>query len=158
MAKKPTTAGKIRAFFSVHPNASVVDAAGALGISGKYIHQIKWLDRKNKRKAKPIDIDAAHSKATKSAPLTLLPLSTSKPDMVNRPPHYTSGGVETIDFIEAKKLSYNLGNVVKYITRADLKGDKFQDLLKAQWYLEREIFRVGNTTRSARGLPTDARQ
>jgi hypothetical protein len=63
----------------------------------------------------------------------------SNVDMVNHPPHYTQGGIETIDFIEAKKLSYNLGNVVKYITRADHKGNRKQDLEKARWYLDREI-------------------
>lgn len=61
------------------------------------------------------------------------------PDPVNNPAHYTKGGIETIDFIEAKKLGYNLGNVVKYITRADHKGNKLEDLRKAQWYLAREI-------------------
>ena len=60
-------------------------------------------------------------------------------DAVNHPPHYKVGGIETIDFIEAKKLGYNLGNVVKYITRADHKGNKLEDLRKAQWYLTREI-------------------
>ena len=60
-------------------------------------------------------------------------------DPVNHPEHYKVGGIETIDFIEAKSLSYNLGNVVKYITRADHKGNKLQDLQKAQWYLSREI-------------------
>jgi hypothetical protein len=59
--------------------------------------------------------------------------------MVNHPPHYTAGGIETIDFIEAKKLGYNLGNVVKYITRSDLKGNRLENLQKAQWYLNREI-------------------
>jgi len=63
-------------------------------------------------------------------------------DMVNNPPHYTKGGVETIDFIEAKELGYNLGNVVKYITRADHKGDKHEDLCKARWYLNREIAKL----------------
>jgi len=62
-----------------------------------------------------------------------------KPDPVNHPAHYTVGGIETIDFIEAKKLGYNLGNVVKYLTRADHKGNKLEDLRKAQWYLTREI-------------------
>jgi hypothetical protein len=62
-----------------------------------------------------------------------------KPDPVNNPAHYTVGGIETIDFIEAKKLGYNLGNVVKYLTRADHKGNKLEDLRKAQWYLTREI-------------------
>jgi len=60
-------------------------------------------------------------------------------DPVNHPEHYKVGGIETIDFIEAKSLSYNLGNVVKYLTRADHKGNKLQDLQKAQWYLNREI-------------------
>ena len=60
-------------------------------------------------------------------------------DMVNHPPHYKSGGIETIDFIEAKGLNYNLGNVVKYITRADLKGDRKENLEKALWYLKREL-------------------
>ena len=60
-------------------------------------------------------------------------------DLVNHPAHYKVGGIETIDFIEAKKLGYNLGNVVKYLTRADHKGNRLEDLRKAQWYLTREI-------------------
>ena len=60
-------------------------------------------------------------------------------DAINHPAHYTAGGIETIDFIEAKKLGYNLGNVVKYITRSGLKGNQLEDLRKAQWYLSREI-------------------
>ena len=60
-------------------------------------------------------------------------------DVVNHPSHYLTGGVETIDFIEAKNLNYRLGNVVKYLTRADHKGDRLENLKKAQWYLEREI-------------------
>jgi hypothetical protein len=60
-------------------------------------------------------------------------------DNINHPPHYKVGGIETIDFIEAKSLGYSLGNVVKYITRAEHKGNKLEDLKKAQWYLNREI-------------------
>jgi hypothetical protein len=60
-------------------------------------------------------------------------------DNVNHPSHYKTGGIETIDFIEAKNLNYHLGNVVKYITRADHKGDRLENLKKAQWYLNREI-------------------
>jgi len=67
-------------------------------------------------------------------------------DNVNSPAHYKVGGIETIDFIEAKKLNYNLGNVVKYITRADHKANRLEDLQKAKWYLEREI---GNYPRVA---------
>lgn len=61
-------------------------------------------------------------------------------DPVNHPPHYRDGGIETIDFIEAKDLNYRLGNVVKYVSRAGKKSsDPVQDLEKALWYLQREI-------------------
>jgi hypothetical protein len=66
--------------------------------------------------------------------------TTSSTDLVNHPPHYKSGGIETIDFIEAKDLNYRLGNVIKYVSRAGKKAsDPVQDLEKAAWYLQREI-------------------
>jgi len=64
-----------------------------------------------------------------------------KPDLVNRPAHYTHGGVETIDVIDAWGLGFCLGNVVKYISRAEHKGTPVQDLEKALWYLKHEIER-----------------
>jgi hypothetical protein len=68
------------------------------------------------------------------------PLSP-KADAVNHPPHYTShpSGVECIQVTE--HMSFNLGNVVKYLWRADEKSAPLQDLKKAQWYLNREITR-----------------
>lgn len=62
-------------------------------------------------------------------------------DPVNSPSHYTDGNIEVIDFIEDKNFNFNLGNSVKYISRAGKKGDStlIQDLEKAQWYLNREI-------------------
>lgn len=60
-------------------------------------------------------------------------------DLVNHPPHYKAGGIETIDFIEAKDLNFRLGNVIKYVARAEKKGNPLEDLKKAKWYLEREI-------------------
>jgi hypothetical protein len=75
-------------------------------------------------------------------PPSALPIQTSveqAPDMVNHPPHYTVNGIEVIDVIENYKLNYRLGNVVKYVLRADLKGNRLQDLKKALWYLQREI-------------------
>lgn len=56
--------------------------------------------------------------------------------------HYvTSKGLEAIDIIEAYDLGFNLGNVIKYVARADRKGEAMQDLEKALWYLRREIER-----------------
>ena len=64
---------------------------------------------------------------------------------VNSPTHYTHGGIETIDYIEAKGLSNNycLGNVIKYVSRCGHKSgvDPLKDLKKAKWYLDREISR-----------------
>ena len=58
---------------------------------------------------------------------------------VNHPDHYQSDKMEVIDIIEAFKLNFHLGNVIKYITRADKKGNSLKDLEKAKWYLQREI-------------------
>jgi hypothetical protein len=67
------------------------------------------------------------------------PTTLPETDMVSHPPHYTVGGIETIDFIEAKQLGYHLGQVIKYISRAGKKGSRLEDLQKARWYLNREI-------------------
>jgi hypothetical protein len=60
-------------------------------------------------------------------------------DPVNKPKHYTNhpSGVECIQITE--HMGFNLGNAVKYIWRSDLKNDAIEDLLKAVWYLNREI-------------------
>ena len=63
-------------------------------------------------------------------------------EMVNHPSHYNIGKYEAIDVIEDWQLNFNLGNTVKYISRAGHKDDIVQDLKKALWYLEREIKRI----------------
>ena len=65
---------------------------------------------------------------------------TSPPkDAINHPSHYTSGSIETIEVIEDWDLGFCLGNVIKYVGRADHKGKPLEDLRKAAWYLQREI-------------------
>ena len=61
------------------------------------------------------------------------------PSQIDHPPHYTIGRIEVIDAIEDWKLDYHLGNVVKYVARANHKGDRLSDLKKAMWYLQRVI-------------------
>lgn len=63
-------------------------------------------------------------------------------DMVNHPPHYTSGNIEVWDFIIDQDLNYCLGSAVKYISRAGKKDDAIQDMNKAIRFLEREIKRL----------------
>lgn len=58
---------------------------------------------------------------------------------VDHPKHYNAGRIEVIDAIEAWKLGFHLGNVVKYVARAEHKGKPLEDLKKAVWYLNRAI-------------------
>lgn len=65
-------------------------------------------------------------------------------DPVNNPSHYNQGGVECIEAIKAALgqdgfLAYCKGQVVKYLWRADHKGNALQDAEKAEWYLKRVI-------------------
>jgi len=66
-------------------------------------------------------------------------------DLINSPTHYTHGGIETIDYIEAKLtheefIGFLKGNALKYISRSSLKhGDPTDDLSKAIWYLNKII-------------------
>lgn len=62
-----------------------------------------------------------------------------KVDLVNSPPHYQGNKFEVIEIIDDFGLSFNTGNAIKYILRAEKKGNQKQDLLKAIWYLEHEL-------------------
>ena len=67
-------------------------------------------------------------------------------DPIN-PKHYNRfTDHEPIAVIEEWVLNYNLGNVVKYISRAGYKdgSSRLTDLKKAQWYLDREITKEAN--------------
>lgn len=60
-------------------------------------------------------------------------------EAVYHPKHYNFGKIEVIDAIEDWGLGFHLGNVVKYVARAEHKGNLVQDLQKARWYLDRYI-------------------
>lgn len=62
-------------------------------------------------------------------------------DSVNHPKHYTShpSGIEAIEICE--HYGFVIGNAIKYLWRAGLKGDAIEDLRKAAWYINREIER-----------------
>lgn len=62
-------------------------------------------------------------------------------DAIN-PRHYEFGDVQPVDI--AEHLSFNAGNIVKYVSRAGRKGDALEDLNKARWYLDREIARIAS--------------
>jgi len=65
-------------------------------------------------------------------------------DNVNNPKHYTShpSGIECLTIV--RHMGFNLGNAVKYIWRASLKGKEIEDLEKAIFYLKDEIARLSS--------------
>lgn len=63
-------------------------------------------------------------------------------NLVHHPDHYNKGGIEVFDIIDAFKLNFNMGNVIKYALRYQFKGDPIKDLKKALVYIEREIARM----------------
>lgn len=76
---------------------------------------------------------------TQEAFASRMGVSPKFPDPINNPKHYTShpSGIECIEVTE--HMSFNLGNAIKYLWRADEKGAPLQDLQKAAWYINREI-------------------
>ena len=159
---KQTKASKVKAYIAKHPNAKAQAVADACKVSVAHVYAI--IHRMKKAKALPLTgitpkqasdlafkISQGRAKTRGRPPMrmqtvavgisdtSILRRMATAADNVNHPSHYKTGGIETIDFIEAKDLGYHLGNVVKYITRADHKGNRKEDLLKAQWYLNRAI-------------------
>jgi hypothetical protein len=121
---------KIRKYIEQNPTKKVAEIAKELEVKYQYVYIIK---RKMESRAT--------ERAIENPQVIEIPITMEEPasDPVNHPAHYKYGGIETIDFIEAKELGYNLGNVVKYVTRSDHKGNRKEDLEKALWYLTREI-------------------
>lgn len=68
-------------------------------------------------------------------------MSGSFYDAVNHPAHYTRGGIEVIDAIEAWQMEHHEATAIKYIARAGFKdpSKRVEDLRKAAWYLDRKI-------------------
>ena len=143
-------AAKMRKYFTTHPTTTVAAVAKEF----KTTYQIAYMVKK-KMEPKKIVLNPTQLAAIKKSlevpkeprwktllvETSNMPITMTEPvaDPVNHPAHYKVGGIETIDFIEAKSLGYNLGNVVKYVTRSDHKDNRLQDLEKARWYLDREI-------------------
>jgi len=62
-------------------------------------------------------------------------------DKIN--PSYYKKGIETTDYIVSHDMNYVEGNIIKYVTRYKEKNG-LQDLLKAEWYLNRLIKETRN--------------
>jgi hypothetical protein len=139
--KKISNQARILKYIAKHPDAKATEISEKLNIGKSYVYLVM---SKSKAEAK---VEVAKKELPKGELADLVfaitrgrqRMRSTASDNVNQPEHYKVGGIETIDFIEAKQLGYHLGNVVKYITRADHKGNHLEDLKKAQWYLNRAV-------------------
>jgi hypothetical protein len=152
--KQGVTRRKVLAYMRKEPNAKPKEVARATGVSISCVYNVKQELRKAQKLA-----ESAHDHEVGRVKGLLDTITQGavrrriqgwnpddnpnylvrQVDVVNHPAHYKVGGIEVIDFIESKGFSYNLGNVVKYVSRADHKGNRLEDLKKAQWYLNREV-------------------
>lgn len=159
---KNSMSHKVRAFLKLHPKAKAATVAKDLGIKPSVVHNTLWRDKKfgapkrrYTKKAKVSEVVQTIPEgtwktvavATSNTPfesrLIEMPITMEEPkvevDMVNSPPHYKVGGIEVIDFIQAKLTTeefrgYLQGNVLKYSSRVGYKGDASEDLAKLVWY------------------------
>jgi len=148
MAKKLSISARIRAL--LEKDLSVAQIAKKLDIKPAYVYQVRWQDEqkaKNKKKAKTkrkdviVDVDVPIKIEGKDMQYDAGATGIDQENRIESPYHYTVGGIEVWDFIAAKDLNYNLGNVVKYVSRCDYTEDftGIEDLRKARQYLDREI-------------------
>jgi hypothetical protein len=141
-----TMSAKIRRYLA--KGTSIAEIAKRLGVSKNNVWTVIWKEKQKAKAAKPEEKrkPGRPKKVVEQKWVELtypgeafIPNSVSA-DPVNHPPHYKAGGIEVIDFIEAKDLNFRLANVVKYVSRAGKKdSDPVQDLEKALFYLKREI-------------------
>ena len=156
MKKSKSLMSRIREMYKANPNVTSKQIVAKLNCTIKQAYATLYLVRKEAKNSSPPSsgklISDRKTDLVSRISARQLVESWNKPedvDLVNEPPHYKDGGIETIDYIEAKGLNYHLGNVVKYVSRAGKKGQLMRpkdrvasaivDLEKAKWYLEREL-------------------
>jgi hypothetical protein len=157
MAKKLSRAEKIRRCLKAKPDMSLKDVAAHFDTTYQTVYMVRKKMREAEWQPSPvlpipeskgawvhrwINTNTLDDSAKDALASQLITMEEPASDLVNHPAHYKTGGIETIDFIEAKAFNYNMGNAVKYISRAEHKGNKQQDLEKAIWYLNRELSRL----------------
>jgi len=150
-----TKAAKIREYMLLNPDTNNKALSEMFKVDIQVLYNIRYHLKKrignealNKVTQK---LEAAPVPAPPAIPMPPVSVISVAPvaDMVNRPPHYTSGGIETIDYIQAKLTpeefnGYLKGNILKYGSRLGLRGNDMQDAGKLGWYANRLRETIGN--------------
>jgi hypothetical protein len=164
---KQIRASKVREFILLNPDISAQFIADKFSVPLQSIYNIRYHLKKKlaekgqelKRSAN-VDEQVAQIKVKRvaqlleewsNAPVEVVKPKTPQehvkdildnyvqPDPVNHPAHYTHGGIETIDFIQAKLTpeefrGFLKGNILKYGSRIGHKDNDMQDAGKLAWY------------------------
>ena len=91
-------------------------------------------------KEEELKVSAAVNKNEALAKSAIQSNHSSMSDAVNHPP-LDNKGIETTQYIKSWEMNWNQANVIKYVSRYNLKNKndvniQIQDLMKAKWYLE----------------------
>jgi len=146
--KKLSMSAKIREYLRINPNEKPKKAAEVLGTTPSLVYAVRKYDKERmsrlkakKKKAAVSKTPAVYDKLTEllQRPDTMPKVKPLVVNMVDHPPHYMVGGIETIDFIQAKLtrdefVGYLKGNVLKYGSRIGSKGAAVLDAGKLAWY------------------------
>jgi hypothetical protein len=139
---------KIREYLRINPKEKPLKVAEVLGTNAALVYAVKKYDKERmsrlkakKKKAAVSKTPAVYDKLTEllQRPDTMPKVKPLVVNMVDHPPHYMVGGIETIDFIQAKLtrdefVGYLKGNVLKYGSRIGSKGAAVLDAGKLAWY------------------------
>jgi len=134
---------KIRKVLAKYPDLSPAEVAKKTKTDVSLVYAVTYALKKEMKKKGATDLaNIAVFTSNRGRPKKTAPTPNNievKVDMVNHPPHYTKGGIETLDFIKAKLSideykGYLKGNLIKYISRAGLKDEEATDFGKINFY------------------------
>jgi Protein of unknwon function (DUF3310) len=155
---KQIRASKVREFILMNPDTSAQFIADKFSVPLQTVYNLRYhLKKKLAEKGQELkrsantDEQVTKVKATrieqllnewnppKIPPTPELAITFVQPDPINHPAHYTHGGIETIDFIQAKLTpeefrGFLKGNILKYGSRLGHKDNDMQDAGKLNWY------------------------
>lgn len=156
---KKTNVQKVAELLAKNPAWKREEIAKKLGLNIKYVYALVAKAKKEAQAESDLLFRASQGRAklrgrppmrmptvamfTTTKPLNRM-IATNAKDDVNHPEHYTFGGIETIDYMEAKSTKEEFTGhlrltALKYLSRANNKGDAVKDLKKAQWYLNKLV-------------------
>lgn len=137
---KLTKTQKVKNLLYVHPDMSAKEIATRVGCDVAMVYQIRKVRVPSVTPVYKETIKQVIDTVNNRAPTAKENIAKTI-DMVNNPPHYTVGGIETIDYIKAKLTpeeyrGFLKGTILGYASRLGHK-DGTDDAGKIGWYAKK---------------------